>query len=600
MLFLSALDICTWALTGLVILFAYILGAAHSHDAPSAGGSGKPTCMPPEANAAPREEQREQKEAGSLVTVRTKTLADQSSEARGDGERAPQTPARSLAPSLGNREESEEHSEDGEPESRHEARDGVIEEVRPVEAGEAGNGMGADATAFGAQLAEPTPVEDTVVTKEAVANFSRRKIVPRQVHELVVVHFRDEREVTVRETELSVDKGAQGLKLKSSEVERRDQEAATKEKNSRLVRTSKPEAAALLPRVRMTSDGIPVVDVSRGSSVSNGRGGSSGTTEKVKESSLKKGTGTAWSIMRKSPSRTTSNSSERERVSVLYSSPPASLSLKSPHHTPRGNDHIAAPEADGWGRASAAGGRMGGAYGAMSPVGNQRQQHSNAERQRVGVWDNLENMENHNQTITASPYHVGSGAGSFGGVPASTSRATDTSPISTISSISSALSPGHRRNESENTKLEGAWMVASKAAAELGIGASDCPAGGHTGQEDGIPMASNAASPWEMSWGNPMAHSDTMLGVSDSLSNLGSSSLSTATTGTTDRSNHDGAHQGLDLYSSISSLSWANSNSLSSYGSSLHRSSMSDRPDVFNTIKGIWGENNEPEEGRLP
>jgi hypothetical protein len=42
-------------------------------------------------------------------------------------------------------------------------------------------------------------------------------------------------------------------------------------------------------------------------------------------------------------------------------------------------------------------------------------------------------------------------------------------------------------------------------------------------------------------------------------------------------------------------MNWGNSNSLSSYGSSLQRSTTSDAPDVFNTIKGIWGETKDPE-----
>jgi hypothetical protein len=576
MLPFSSSDILTWTLTGCVMLLAYLLGAAHSRGALGAGEFSKPCA--PQANAAPSGGSGEGEEADSLATVRTKTLANQSYLGRVDGDRAPQTPARSLAPSLGNLHESEEHSDDGEVGSRIERRapENVrVETAESGEAGEAGDETSTDATAAGAHLDQLTQAVDTKVS------FVRRKIVPKQLREFAVVHFRDDSQVTAEEE--SVDKGANVLKLETSEVERKRQETASKEKKARLVGAMKPETAVRLPRtMRMTSDGIPVVDVSRGSSGSGGLVASGGSTEKVKEAWPRSESGNMPTVTKKSPLRTTSNPSERERVSVLYKSPSSPLSPKAQHYTPRWNNQPTSPKADGGGL-TPTGGRMGGAGGAVSGPGQQMYQHSNVERQKSGRWANHLNQ--------ASQVHAQSGG---------TSGATDTSPISTISSVSSRLLPSHRRNESENTKLEGAWMVASMAAAELGIGGSDHPTGG---QEDRITMASNAdsVSPWAMSWSNPVDRPDSMLGGSNSF-NSGSSSLPTATTDCSDRSNHGDANRGLDLYSSLSSLSslsWANSNSLSSYGSSLHRSSMSDRPDVFNTIKGIWGEKSEPDQEKL-
>mmetsp|Transcript_6564 Transcript_6564/g.18170 ORF Transcript_6564/g.18170 Transcript_6564/m.18170 type:complete len:573 (+) Transcript_6564:137-1855(+) len=556
-------DVLTWTLTLFVILVAYILGAANSRGAPGvsgAGGIAEP--RGPRANAASGEEDgggedadaeadaEADADADSLATVRTKTLADQSSVARVDGERAPQTPARSLTPSLGNLgKESEELSDDGDVEPRNKGRAHETVAVGAAELGQAGDGMGVHATAAGGE--EGRLAQDEDEDEDAKVKIVRRKIVPKQHLEIAVVHYRDDKVVTAQgEKESFVGKGRKGIKMEPRKVERKNQASEAKGRKEQLAGASTPETTALLPATRMTPDGIPIVDVSRRSSMSNGSGGSvesvglRGLTEKPKVAKVakearaaRKGAGNTPTIRKTVLSRTTSNSSERERVCVMYNR-------------------------------------------------QQGQQDSNLERQNSGRWSNPLNQ--------ASPLYAGSASGHVQGAPWGTSQATDTSHISTVSNISTGLSPSHRRNESENTKLEGAWMVASMAAAELGIGASDRPA---ERPEDRITALSNsdAVSPWQSSWVDSTGRPSSMLG---GLSSSKPGSIDSLPPASTNCSNHDNANGGLDLYNSLSSLSsmnWGNSNSLSSYGSSLQRSTTSDAPDVFNTIKGIWGETKDPE-----
>jgi hypothetical protein len=137
---------------------------------------------------------------------------------------------------------------------------------------------------------------------------------------------------------------------------------------------------------------------------------------------------------------------------------------------------------------------------------------------------------------------------------------------STVSTESIPASTLHTRQDSENRKLEGAWLVAHMAAAELGIDTDD---------------GTKPQSAWQSP--PPSADKITSDGVSQSMN----------------KSSEDHSNYGMDLYSSLSSVSWANSGCLSSFGSSLQRSvSMGDSPSttVFDTIKGIWGESPEEQE----
>ena len=572
----------TWALTLCVGLLAYVLGTLQYRPARGTGDEHKP---PLEARiASPTERSRE---ARSLAAVRTKTSVNQSSM---DAERAPKTPAKSLAPSMGNGEE----SEDGEAEDR------IRVEVA----------TGAGATVDGAQVQKAQDTDITVTER-----FVRRKITPRQVHEVAVVQFRDAREareVTVRESgSLLVEEGNQMSSNESGKGVRagtavggRTAVAAvaavaavpgTTERKAVPGRGARPgHVGVSLSRTRTTSDGIPVVDVTRGSSagasigLSVGSMGGPGTVgvkdvKDVRDVRTRKGSlncsNNANNSASRSPSRTSSSASERERVSVVYKSPSSPLSPRAADYTPYGQKKSPGAPVLDRGTYSSMGGQRG-VYHTVSGPGKQQHQYSRVAAQMTGSFERA---------------NAGSSGEFSQSAPTNAVGSIETSPISTITNISPAPSPMHRRNESENTKLEGAWIMASMAAAELGLEVSDRPDGRQ--EEGGIGRVSrgNVGSAWQTPWGQPMpvSNSDPISGRSElsGLSNQVSKSFSD-----TDHSNPDPGNYSLDLYSSLSSLSWANSNSLSSFGSSLHRTTSAvDRPDVFDTIKGIWGDQSEEE-----
>lgn len=153
-------------------------------------------------------------------------------------------------------------------------------------------------------------------------------------------------------------------------------------------------------------------------------------------------------------------------------------------------------------------------------------------------------------------------------------------------------------------------MMASMTAADLGLG--DSPESSRRMEDkrnnDNDTNDTNSMPAWQTPWGarSPASDLSHMLSQHHMSDSNRSNSGFTNTTNTTNNNaammdnNQDSSSYGLDLYSSLSSLSsmsWANSNSLSSFGSSVQRnpSAADERPDVFNTIKGIWGEPGEEE-----
>jgi hypothetical protein len=503
----------TWVATVFIALLAYILGAVQYRPV-----------EPRDADKCPSEVNDRAVASGKslhgtrgLAALRTK---DSAAQAHGDSERvSPSTPAphRAVSPL-------------GRAESCSELVEPVVGKERLVVDKDVVEGCGA-----------VSKVHNEVSSPRV------RKLVPKQTHEFAVVQYREampnDGDVVVRE---EVPKVMETNKVSSGS------------NMSEWASTPPPVAPMCVPlsRMRTTSDGIPVVDVSDGSYSGGGKGSTTNGSMNAKSYENP-------SAVKALPSRT--NSGKKERVSVTYKGSPNSPGNRTPftHKKRSGVSDRTYVSRDGH------------KGGSRTEVTCGKQQHSMAAVPSTTFGREKKVVRG------VSAAHVAEG------YPITANRDPNTSPISTIGNITPVSSPTHRREESENTKLEGAWMTANMAAAELGLGPDDSPMGAAKNAD----VRENVKNVWEKPWAQVMNDSTGDFGPSAPFNMVSHGMYDD------DKRSQEPSNYGLDLYSSLSSLSWANSSSLSSFGSSLQRTaSTAERTDVFDTIKSIWGE--QPNEER--
>ena len=547
----SVSDVLTWLATIVITFIAYALGAMTYREGEKAVVGGAENPPPSSADVG-----TSSTSPGALETSKP------APKPAGDVERvSPPTPGphRAVSP-LGRQGSGEGAAELMEQEDRNE------EEIVAT-GGPAVEATQDDATADspGAEL-YAEPVRETPPSPPSSPRPTVRKIKPQPKSGFAVVQF--------RESELVRESGDEFESVKPTKAgkatkKKKKKKATQKEAGaSRETSTTTPAVASMsLSKLRMTSDGIPVVDVWEGEA-------------KELSSPVVKRKGSGNGDAYKSPSRTTSGSGNRTPLSPRASDylPPlqkrAGVSGKA-HVSQTGNRGVGAGAGGGGHGASTAYER---AYG---------QRYSNPGH----AWH------------VDTEYPAGRTQRPL------SSKDTETSDRTWSNSSLSPAAPTHRPTESE-INLEEAWMMASMTAADLGLG--DSPESSRRMEDkrnnDNDTNDTNSMPAWQTPWGarSPASDLSHMLSQHHMSDSNRSNSGFTNTTNTTNNNaammdnNQDSSSYGLDLYSSLSSLSsmsWANSNSLSSFGSSVQRnpSAADERPDVFNTIKGIWGEPGEEE-----
>lgn len=397
---------------------------------------------------------------------------------------------------------------------------------------------------------------------------SVRKVQQQAAREFAVVQFREE---LTRDCSVVVESEESFEEVKSTKMSKTSKAMVAKgSKATEKAHVSKPPNVAPMHKMRVTADGIPVVDVSDALPKETCVPASAPVTVLKRKVSPKLGSnsssmrGMYTSGKYKSPSRTNSGST---------TSP---LSPRATNYVPATQNRAGLQEMSRVPNAGYQGeGRGKGGCGSATAQGQRYASvASGTAKAGVGNTRNIERAATGQPMASNSMHTTGS------------SIETEASSAAIWSSVSPVSSPAHRRSESER-KLEDAWMMANMATANLGLGDS--------------PDKDEKQAAWQTPWGTSSPATD----LSNLLSQHSVSSDTSTNNMTTTNSikskvpttDQEASNYGLDLYNSLSSLSWANSGSLSSFDSSLHRNpSTSERLDVFDTIKGIWGE---AEEKRL-
>ena len=531
---LSVSEVLTWLATIVITFLAYALGAMTYREREKAvvGGDENPAPSRADVGTTGGTSGSSSTSPGALTTSKP------APKPAGDVERvSPPTPGPHRAVS---------------PLGRQRSGEGAVElmdqEDRNEEEIVATGGPAVEATQDGATADSPDaePVRETPPSPPSPSSPPRptvRKIKPQPKPGFAVVQF--------RESELVRESGDEFESVKPTKAgkatKKKKKKATQKEEagESRNLSTTPPAVASMsLSKLRTTSDGIPVVDVWDGEA-------------KELSSPVVKRKGSGNGDAYKSPSRTTSGSGNWTPLS------------------PRASDYL-------------------------PPL-----------QKRAGVSDKAHVSQTGNRGAYERAYGQRySNAGHAWHVDTDYPAGRTQRPMSN-SSLSPAA-PTHRQTESE-INLEEAWMMASMAAADLGLG--DSPESSRRMEDkrnvDNDTNDTNSMPAWQTPWGarspaSDLSHMLSQRHTSDSNRSNSGFTNTTNTTNTTNNNaammdnNQDSSSYGLDLYSSLSSLSsmsWANSNSLSSFGSSVQRSlsAAEERPDVFNTIKGIWGEPGEEE-----